>query len=75
MNDVYAGRMSVHSFVCSFVRLFAMKCIANKTAGPRSANFCVPMHVDKVRSPAIFIQIVSVFDLHLKVKDSNRVHC
>ena len=44
-----------------------------QTAGPRSANFCKLMHVDKVHSYAIFIQNLDVLDLHFKVKYSIRV--
>ena len=62
-----AGRMYVRSFVHPSVP----KCTTmhrEQTAGPRSANICTHMHVDKVHSPAISIKIVNVRYLHFKGK-------
>ena len=53
------------SFVRASVHLVT-KCTimyCEQTAGPRRANFCTYMHVDKIASLAIFIQILNFLDL------------
>ena len=48
---MYAGRLYVRSFVRSFVRASVRPSdneMYERTDGPKSANFCAHMHVDKV---------------------------
>ena len=60
-----AGSMYVRAFARSPVtKCTIMRC--EQTVGPRRANLCTHMHVDKIRSPADFIQIINAPDLHFQ---------
>ena len=56
------------------VRMYVTKCHREQTTGPGSNHFGKHRYVDKVSLYTNFHPNRNVFDLAVKVKDSNRVH-
>ena len=63
---ILAGSVEVRSSVTKCTIMYY-----EQTAGQRSANFCIRIHVDKAPFQAKFYPS---FAFIFKVKDSNRVH-